>query len=48
MQGISAMARYKHDDYGHTKLLPISYERHILSGTFEHPVQRVSDPADDR
>ena len=30
------MARYKHYDYGQTKLLPISYERQILSGTFEY------------
>ena len=36
MQGISAMARYKHYDYAQTKLLPVSYERQILPGTFEH------------
>jgi hypothetical protein len=30
------MARYKQYDYGQTKMLPVSYERQILPGTFEH------------
>lgn len=37
------MARYKHYDYGQTKLLPISYERQILPGTFEHTVDFLID-----
>lgn len=30
------MARYKHYDYAQTKMLPISFDRQILPGTFEH------------
>ena len=37
------MARYKHYDYGQTKLLPISYERQILPGTFEHTLSYLID-----
>jgi len=37
------MARYKHYDYGQTKLLPISYERQILPGTFEHTLSFLID-----
>src|SRR5712671_3380351 len=38
-----SMARYKHYDYGQTKLLPISYERQILPGTFEHTLSYLID-----
>ena len=37
------MARYKHYDYGQTKLLPISYSRQILPGTFEHTLSYLID-----
>src|SRR5215831_11698363 len=37
------MARYKHYDYGQTKLLPVSFERQILPGTFEYTLNRVID-----
>jgi len=37
------MARYKHYDYGQTKLLAISYERQILPGTFEHTLSFLID-----
>lgn len=37
------MARYKHYDYGQTKLLPISYERQILPGTFEYTLSYLID-----
>jgi len=37
------MARYKHYDYGQTKLLPISYERQILPGSFEHTLSHLID-----
>jgi transposase len=30
------MARYKHYDYAQMKMLPVSFERQILPGTFEH------------
>jgi transposase len=37
------MARYKHYDYSQTKMLPISYERQILPGTFEHTLSFLID-----
>lgn len=37
------MARYKHYDYGQTKLLAISYERQILPGTFEYTLSDLID-----
>jgi transposase len=37
------MARFKHYDYGQTKLLPISYERQILAGSFEYTLSHLID-----
>jgi transposase len=37
------MARYKHYDYSQTKLLPISFDRQILPGTFEHTLNYLID-----
>ena len=37
------MARYKHYDYRQTKMLPVSYERQILPGTFEHTLSYLID-----
>lgn len=37
------MARYKHYDYGQTKMLPVSYERQILPGTFEYTLSFLID-----
>jgi len=37
------MARFKHYDYGQTKLLPINYERQILPGTFEYTLSFLID-----
>ena len=37
------MARYKHYDYDQTKMLPVSYERQILPGTFEHTLNELID-----
>jgi transposase len=37
------MARFKHYDYGQTKMLPVSYERQILPGTFEHTLSYLID-----
>jgi transposase len=37
------MARYKHYDYGQTKMLPVSYERQILPGTFEYTLSYLID-----
>jgi transposase len=37
------MARYKHYDYGQMKMLPISFDRQILPGTFEHTLNRLID-----
>ena len=37
------MARYKHYDYGQMKMLPVSYERQILPGTFEHTPHYLID-----
>jgi transposase len=35
------MARYKPYDYGQMKMLPVSFERQILPGTFEHTLNRL-------
>src|SRR5687768_1537944 len=37
------MARYKAYDYGQMKFLPVSFERQILPGTFEHTLHRLID-----
>ena len=37
------MARYKHYDYAQTKLLPVSFERQILPGTFEYSLNQLID-----
>jgi transposase len=37
------MARYKHYDYGQMKLVPVSFEQQILSGTFEHTLSELID-----
>lgn len=37
------MARYKHYDYRQTKMLPVSYERQILAGTFEYTLSYLID-----
>lgn len=37
------MAKYKHYDYCQTKMLPISFDRQILSGTFEHTLNELID-----
>jgi transposase len=37
------MARYKHYDYGQMKMLPVSFDRQILPGTFEHTLNRLID-----
>jgi transposase len=37
------MARYKHYDYRQTKMLPVSYERQILPGTFECTLSYLID-----
>ena len=37
------MARYKHYDYSQTKLLPVSYARQILPGTFEYTLSFLID-----
>jgi transposase len=37
------MARYKHYDYRQTKMLPVSYERQILPGTFEYTLSYLVD-----
>lgn len=37
------MARYKHYDYDQTKMLPVSYQRQILPGTFEHTLNELID-----
>ena len=37
------MAKYKHYDYRQTKMLPISFDRQILPGTFEHTLNEVID-----
>lgn len=37
------MARYKHYDDAQTKMLPISFDRQILAGTFEHTLSYLVD-----
>lgn len=37
------MARYKPYDYGQMKLLPISFERQILPGSFEYTLNKLID-----
>jgi len=37
------MARFKHYDYRQTKMLPVSFERQILPGTFEHTLSHLID-----
>jgi transposase len=37
------MARFKPYDYGQTKLVPVSFERQILPGTFEYTLNRLID-----
>ena len=37
------MARYKPYDYGQMKLLPISFERQILPGSFEYTLSELID-----
>lgn len=37
------MARYKQYNYDQLKLLPISFSRPILSGTFEHTLSYIVD-----
>jgi transposase len=43
VKGAESMARYKHYDYRQTKMLPVSYERQILSGSFEHTLSYLID-----
>jgi len=38
------MARYKHYDHAQMKLLPISFDRQILPGTFEHTLSADTVP----
>jgi transposase len=45
MEG-EAMARFKPYSYEQTKLIPVSYDRQILSGTFEHTLSEVIDSLD--
>jgi len=40
------MARYKDYSYEQTKLIPVSYDRQILPGTFEHTLCEVTDTLD--
>jgi hypothetical protein len=40
------MARYKPYSYDQTKLIPISYDRQILPGTFERTLSEVIDTLD--
>ncbi len=37
------MARYKPYDYGQMKLLPVSFERQILPGSFEYTLNKLID-----
>lgn len=37
------MARYKHYDYAQMKMLPISFDRQILPGTFEYTLNYLID-----
>lgn len=40
------MARYKNYSYEQTKLIPVSYDRQILPGTFEYTLSEVIDSID--
>ena len=37
------MARYKHYDYRQTKMLPVSFDRQVLPGTFEYTLNYLID-----
>ena len=37
------MARYKHYDYAQMKLVPVSFERQILPGSFEYTLDKLID-----
>ena len=37
------MARFKPYDYGQMKLVPVSFERQILPGTFQYTLNRLID-----
>jgi transposase len=37
------MAKYKHYDYRQMKMLPVSFDRQILPGTFEHTLNELID-----
>jgi len=37
------MTRFKPSDYFQTKLVPVSFERQILSDTFEHTLGDMRD-----
>jgi hypothetical protein len=37
------MARYKHYDYRQTKMLPVSFDRQVLAGTFEYTLNYLID-----
>jgi hypothetical protein len=37
------MARYKHYDYSQQKLLPVSFEKQILPGSFEYTLNELID-----
>jgi transposase len=37
------MARYKHHDYGQSKLVAVSFERQVLPGTFEYALHVLID-----
>lgn len=37
------MARYKPYNYSQTKMLPVSYDRQVLPGTFEHTLSHLID-----
>ena len=37
------MAKYKHYDYSQGKFIPISFDKQILPGTFEHTLHYLID-----
>ena len=37
------MARYKEYDYDQMKMIPISFDRQILPGSFEYPLSYLID-----
>jgi transposase len=37
------MARYKHYEYGQTKMIAVSYEQQILPGSFEFTLHHLID-----